>query len=114
MKDGPISKLLITETGHRLTQYKKIVDTLLVLCAGKDFRGLNEVIRTELGLAKLYFMPTYLDGNLWSTTYHVQVSTVNQIDVPIADDSHPARFEMKERTHIFDVNLQKKLLLEYK
>ena len=28
MKDGPISKLTITETGHWAIQYKKIVDTL--------------------------------------------------------------------------------------
>ena len=27
MKDSPIFKLLITETGHRPTQYKKIIDT---------------------------------------------------------------------------------------
>ena len=31
MKDGPISKLLITETRHRPTQCKKIVDTLPVI-----------------------------------------------------------------------------------
>ena len=31
MKDGPISKLIITKTGHRLTQFKKIVDTLPIL-----------------------------------------------------------------------------------
>ena len=32
MKDGAISKLLITETEHRPTQFKKITDTLPVLC----------------------------------------------------------------------------------
>ena len=37
MKDGPISKLLITKTGHRPTQFKKITDTLPVLCADKNF-----------------------------------------------------------------------------
>ena len=31
MKVGPISKLIITKTGHRPTQYKKIIDTLPVL-----------------------------------------------------------------------------------
>ena len=41
MKDGPISKLIITEIGHRLTQYKKIVDTLPVLCADKNYRGID-------------------------------------------------------------------------
>ena len=37
MKNGPISKLLITEIGHRLTQFKKIIDTLPVLCTDKNF-----------------------------------------------------------------------------
>ena len=45
MKDGPISKLLITKTGHRSTQYKKIVNTLPVLCVDKNFQGLDEVIQ---------------------------------------------------------------------
>ena len=37
MKDSPISKLIITKTGHRSTQYKKIVDTLPVLCVDKNY-----------------------------------------------------------------------------
>ena len=36
MKDGPIYKLTITKTGHRLSQFKKISDTLFVLCADKN------------------------------------------------------------------------------
>ena len=48
MKDGPISKLLIIKTGHRPTQFKKITDTLPVLCADKNFQGLDEVLRTIL------------------------------------------------------------------
>ena len=44
MKDGQISKLLITETGHRPTQFKKINDTLPVLCMNKHFQGLNEAL----------------------------------------------------------------------
>jgi len=43
MKDGPISKLLITKIGHRSTQFKNIPDTLPVLCADKNFQGLDEV-----------------------------------------------------------------------
>ena len=41
MKDGPISKLIITETGHRPTKYKKITDTLPVLCADKNYQGID-------------------------------------------------------------------------
>ena len=46
MKDSPITKLLITETGHSPTQYKKIVDTLPVLCADKNYQGIDDVIWT--------------------------------------------------------------------
>ena len=35
MKDGPISKLTITETGHRPSQFKKLWDALPVFCADK-------------------------------------------------------------------------------
>ena len=35
MKEGPIFKLLITKTGHRTTQFKKITDTIPVLFADK-------------------------------------------------------------------------------
>ena len=37
MKGGPISKLIITENRHRRTQYKKDIDTLLVLYADKNY-----------------------------------------------------------------------------
>ena len=46
MKYCSISKLTITKTGHRPTQFRKITDTLPVLCVDKNFRGLNEVLRT--------------------------------------------------------------------
>ena len=63
MKDGPISKLLITETEHRLTQFKKITDTLPVLCVDKNFWGLDEVLSTGTDLDEGDFMPPYLDAN---------------------------------------------------
>ena len=62
MKNGPISKLLFTKTGHRPTQYKKITDTLPVLCVEKNFWGVNEVIRTGHDLVERDFMSTYLDA----------------------------------------------------
>ena len=36
MKDGSVFKLIVIETGHRPNQYKKIVDTLPVLCVYKN------------------------------------------------------------------------------
>ena len=63
IKDGPISKFLITKTGHRPTQYKKIVDTLLVLCADKNYQGLDDVIWTGIDLVEINYIPTYPDAN---------------------------------------------------
>ena len=37
MKDGSLFKLTITECTHQATQYKKIIDTLPVLCVDKGF-----------------------------------------------------------------------------
>ena len=90
MKDGPISKLLITETGYRPTQNKKIIDTFPVLFADKNFQGLNGVIRTENNLVERDFMPTYANVTQWSTIHYVQVSIVNQNDSPYAiTGEHP-------------------------
>ena len=57
MKDGPISKLLITETRHRPTQYKKVMDTLPVLCVDKNYQGLNNVIWNRIDLVEADFTP---------------------------------------------------------
>ena len=63
MKDGPISKLIITKTGHRPTQFKKITDALPILCADKNFQGLDVVFWTGRDLVETDFMPTYLNAN---------------------------------------------------
>ena len=59
-------------------------------------------------------MPTYPNAIQWSTTNHEQISTVNPLDVPAADGSRLAHFEIMEQTHAFNANFQKELLLEYK
>ena len=59
LKDGPISKLIITETGHRPSQFKKISDALPVLYADKNFRGFNELLQTEHDRVDTDFMPPY-------------------------------------------------------
>ena len=64
MKDGPISKLIITKIGHRPTQFKKISDALPVLCADKNYQGLDEVLCSGCDLVEIDFMPDYLDANL--------------------------------------------------
>ena len=42
IKDSPISKLTITETGHNPSQFKKICNTLPVFCAIKTTVALME------------------------------------------------------------------------
>ena len=77
MEDSLISKLLITKTGHRLTQYKKIIDTLPVLCADKNYQGIDDVIWNGIDQVRTDFMTPYPDANLWSNTHHVEIVTVN-------------------------------------
>ena len=115
MKEGSISKLIVTKTGHIPTQYKKIIDTLPVLCADKNFQGLNEVIRIEHDLVETNFIPTFPNTTQLSTTHHVQVSTIILNDLPDAlTGGRPLHFEVMRQTHVFETNLQKELLSEYK
>ena len=71
MEDCLISKLTITKTGHRPSQFKKISDALPVLCVDKNFQGLNEVLCTGRDPNEDDFMPPYPDANQWSTTHLV-------------------------------------------
>ena len=57
MKNSPIFKLTITETGHRATQYKKIVDTLPVLCADENYQGIADVLCNRIDLVEADFTP---------------------------------------------------------
>ena len=113
MRDGPISKLTITETGYRPSQFKKISDVLPVLCTNKNFQGLDEILRTGRDLVKTDFMPPYPNATQWSITHHIQLSIVDPNDPELPDGSLPICFEMMEQIHVFDANLQKELLLEY-
>ena len=63
IKDGLISKLIITKTGHRPTQYKKIINTLPILCADKNYQGINDIIQTGTDLVKTDFILLYPEAN---------------------------------------------------
>ena len=101
MKDGPISKLTSTETGHRATQYKKIIDTHPVLCADKNYQGIDDVIRNGIDLVEANFTPIYPNENQWSNTHHVEITSVDPTKVPAIDGSHTPIIVMEQRTHIF-------------
>ena len=109
-RDGLISKLTITKIGHRPSLFKKIIDTLPVLCADKNYQGLNEVLCIGRDQANTDFMPGYPDATQWSITHHVQVSTVNQEADVAPDRLQPVGYVTLEQTHVTDTNLQKELL----
>ena len=94
MKDGPLSKLTITNRGQQATQYKKIIDALPVFCADKGYKFINDVIWTNTELIQAAFLPTYPDPALWSSTYHVQLNIVNPAAIPDAQGLCVLRTEM--------------------
>ena len=112
-KDNPISKLIITETGHRPTQYKKVIDTLTVLCVDKNYQGFDDFIWNGIHLVEAYFTLPYPDTDLWSTTHHVEIRTVNPANFAAVDGSRPSTIAMAQKSHFFDANLQKELLSEF-
>ena len=113
MKDSQIFKLIFTKTGNLATQYKKIVDTFPVLCADKNYGGIDDVIWNRSDLVEADFTPLYSDTNLWSNTRHIEIISVNTGEVLAANGSRTPIIVMELRTHVFDTNLQKQLLLEF-
>ena len=71
MRDGCLSKLTITESTVRATQYKKIVDTLPVYCADKEYRFVGNIIRKDTELTEVDFQEPYPNTALWSTKYYI-------------------------------------------
>ena len=77
MKDGLISKLTITKTGHRLSRFKKIRDALPIYCADKNYSCLDEGLRTGRDKVEDDFMSVYSNPNQWSSTHHIQIAIVD-------------------------------------
>ena len=112
MKDGCLSKLTITESTHGDFQYKKGIDALPVFFADKRYRFLDNIICTNTELVKATFLMVYPIATQWLNTYHVQINTVGP-HVLAVNSAYPVMLQMVEKTHIFDVNLQKQLLSDY-
>ena len=114
MKYGPLSKLTITKGGQRATQYKKIFDALPVFCADKGYKYINDIIRTETEKVISDFTPTYPLASQWSSTYHVEVVTVDPQATPDTTTlKRPTVIKLQKRTNIHNPDLQKKLLSEH-
>ena len=110
MKEGLISKLTITETEHRPSQFKEISDVLSVLYADKKYQGLNEVLHIRRDRVETDFMPAYPDANQWSIFYQVQIITVKPEANTEPDGSRLVLFQTIEQNHVTDANLKKELL----
>ena len=93
MKDGPLSKLTITEGGQQATQYKKIYDALPVFCADKGYKFIDDIIWTNTKKLQSAFAQTYPDASRWSNVYHVEVTTV---DPTGARDGNGLRIPIQE------------------
>ena len=112
MKDGPIFKLTITETGHRFSQFKKICNALPVFCADKNYGGLDEVLRTGRDKVEDDFMPAYPNANLWSNTHQIKVATIAAGAALIEGTLIGQRittYQLVDQTISTDANLQKQL-----
>ena len=116
MKDIPISKLTITETGQRPSQFKKLWDVLPVFWADKNYGGLDEVLRTGRDKVKDNFMPAYSKANLYSITHQIQVATVCEGAAQIVGSLTGKRvttYKLVDETVVTNASLQKQLLLKY-
>ena len=115
MKDGLISKLTITKTGHWPSQFKKICDAVSVSCADKNYWALDEVLRTRRNKVEDDFMPAYPDATPWSTTHQVQITSVH-LTTSLVEGTNIRliTYQVMEQTIGTDANLQKQLLFEYK
>ena len=103
-----------SQSGQQATKYKKIIDALPVFCVDKGYKFINDVIWTNTKLPQASFLSTYPDLALSSSTYHVQIHTVNPAAIPDAQTLRCAVItNMQEEFHIFNPNLQKRLLSEY-
>ena len=85
MKDRCIPKFTVIETGHQATQYKKIIDTLSVLYTDKNYREIDDVIHNGINLVKVECTPQYPDSDLWTITYNVKITNLNQTITPLVN-----------------------------
>ena len=76
-ENSPISKLLITKTGYRSTQYKEITNTLPVFAQIRTIEVSMLSFGTEIDRVKTDLIPTYPDATWCTNTHHVEIVTVN-------------------------------------
>ena len=66
-----------------------------------------------MDLVEADFTPTFLNSNLWSDTYNVEIRSIDPAEVPLANGSRTLIIRLEQQMHIFNANLQKQSLLEF-
>ena len=93
--------MTITETGHRATQYKKIIITLPILCVDKNYRCIEDVFHIWMNLDKANFTPPYPDTGQWSNTYNIEIKIVDPLGTPdLGTGKHPPTIVVRTRTYV--------------
>ena len=60
-------------------------------------------------------MPTYPDATRWSNTHHVEIRIVDPtVAIDATTGVRPPITTLLQKNYVFDANLQKRLLLQYK
>ena len=98
-------KLTITEGTHWAIQYKKIVYALPVYCTDKGYQYIEDIICTNTEPLQATFLPLYPIASQWSSTYHVEIKTVNPLAIPDRNGARTPITQMVEKTHIFNLDL---------
>ena len=114
MKDGYISKLTITKNRYWAIQFKKIIDTLSILCADKKCRYIDDIICMWNNLQEATFSPLYPDLARWPNTYSVETKTINPVVAPDANNGgRHVIISLVQKTHVSHTDFYKQLLLNY-
>ena len=60
------------------------------------------------------FLSTYPNATQWSSTHKVYVKVINETQPTTGmNNLHPLKTVMMDKSHVFNPNLQKKLIFEY-
>ena len=101
MKDGCILKLTIIKTGHHATQYKKVIDTLLILWVDKNFRYINGVFCRWADLLEAMFLLPYPDPTQRSITYGIEIKLSIQLEYQTQVLANVRPLSCWNRSHTF-------------
>ena len=76
-----------------------------MLCADKNYQGIDDVIQNIIDLVEADFTPAYPNANLWSNTYNVEITSIVSAKVPLANGSRTPIIRLKQQMCVFNINL---------